>query len=64
MINVFQISSKLDDEYLIIKGKEVTWYRPVNLYDILALKQQYPNSKLIVGNTEVGKTLFNIKYTV
>ena len=51
-----QLSSELDEEYFILKGreKEVTWYRPVELYQILALKQQYPNSKIIVGNTEVG----------
>ncbi|XP_058793024.1 xanthine dehydrogenase-like isoform X2 [Phymastichus coffea] len=49
-----QLSSELDDEYLILKGKEVTWYRPINLREILALKQQYPNSKIIVGNSEVG----------
>ncbi|XP_031784418.1 xanthine dehydrogenase isoform X1 [Nasonia vitripennis] len=49
-----QLSSNLDDEYLIISGKEVTWYRPTQLKKLLILKNQYPNAKIIVGNTEVG----------
>jgi xanthine dehydrogenase/oxidase len=49
------LSEKYDKEYLIIKGKEVTWYRPTSLKELLLLKQQYPNAKIIVGNTEVGK---------
>ncbi|KAH0534856.1 xanthine dehydrogenase [Cotesia glomerata] len=44
----------LDKEYLVIKGKEVTWYRPTKLKELLLLKQKYPNAKIIVGNTEVG----------
>ncbi|CAB0037829.1 unnamed protein product [Trichogramma brassicae] len=49
-----QMSSELDEEYLIIKGKDITWYRPTNLKQLLTLKSQYPNAKIIVGNTEVG----------
>ncbi|XP_058793018.1 xanthine dehydrogenase-like [Phymastichus coffea] len=49
-----QLSPKLDDEYLIIKGKEVTWYRPTSLKQLLILKNQYNNAKIVVGNTEVG----------
>lgn len=48
------ISSQLDEEYLIIKGKNATWYRPNNLEDLLTLKNIFPNSKIVVGNTEVG----------
>ncbi|KAL7297373.1 hypothetical protein TKK_0009758 [Trichogramma kaykai] len=48
------LSSNFDDSNFVVKGKEVSWYSPVNLYDILVLKRQYPNSKIIVGNTEVG----------
>ncbi|XP_065173530.1 xanthine dehydrogenase-like [Atheta coriaria] len=43
-----------DKEYLMIKGKDVTWYRPDTLESLLQLKSQYPKSKIIVGNTEVG----------
>ncbi|XP_014226482.1 xanthine dehydrogenase [Trichogramma pretiosum] len=49
-----QLTSQYDEEYLIIKGKEISWYRPTCLKEILVLKQQYPNAKIVVGNTEVG----------
>ncbi|XP_071996090.1 xanthine dehydrogenase/oxidase isoform X3 [Engystomops pustulosus] len=39
---------------LIFKGEGVTWYQPSNLNELLDLKSQYPNAKLVVGNTEVG----------
>lgn len=32
----------------------ITWYRPVNLQNMLELKANYPDAKLLVGNTEVG----------
>ncbi|XP_015122613.1 xanthine dehydrogenase [Diachasma alloeum] len=49
-----KLSDVLDKEYLIIRGKEVTWYRPTTLRQLLVLKNQFPNAKIIVGNTEVG----------
>ncbi|XP_076621123.1 xanthine dehydrogenase rosy isoform X1 [Colletes latitarsis] len=49
-----QISSHLDEQYLIIKGKNVTWYRPRTLSELLSLKDQHPNAKIVVGNTEMG----------
>ncbi|XP_025989254.1 xanthine dehydrogenase isoform X1 [Solenopsis invicta] len=49
-----KLESKLDKQYLIIKGKNVSWYRPTNLKTLLALKEQYPNAKLVIGNTEIG----------
>ncbi|XP_063994922.1 xanthine dehydrogenase-like [Diachasmimorpha longicaudata] len=49
-----KLSDGLDKEYLIIKGKEVTWYRPTTLHQLLFLKNQFPNAKIIGGNTEVG----------
>ncbi|KAK9295186.1 hypothetical protein QLX08_010430 [Tetragonisca angustula] len=48
------ISKHLDEEYLIIKGKNVTWHRPKTLSELLRLKDQYPNAKIVVGNTEIG----------
>ncbi|CAL7940094.1 unnamed protein product [Xylocopa violacea] len=48
------LSSHLDDEYLIIKGKNATWYRPKTLSELLHLKAQHPNAKIVVGNTEIG----------
>ncbi|XP_014214847.1 xanthine dehydrogenase-like [Copidosoma floridanum] len=49
-----QLSSEYDEQYLIFKGKEITWFRPTCLKELLKLKQQYPNAKIVVGNTEVG----------
>ncbi|XP_018406133.1 PREDICTED: xanthine dehydrogenase [Cyphomyrmex costatus] len=49
-----KIDSKLDEQYLIVKGKDISWYRPTNLKTLLALKDQYPNVKIIIGNTEIG----------
>ncbi|GAB1868637.1 xanthine dehydrogenase [Camponotus japonicus] len=49
-----KIESKLDKQFLIVKGKNVTWYRPTNFKTLLALKEQYPNAKIVIGNTEIG----------
>lgn len=61
-----QISPKHDEEYLIMKGKNITWYRPIDLNEILTLKKNFPNAKIIVGNTEVGVEMKfrNILYPV
>ena len=31
------------------------WYRPSSLTELLDLKKKYPDAKLVVGNTEVGR---------
>ncbi|KAG8041547.1 hypothetical protein G9C98_002840 [Cotesia typhae] len=49
-----KLCDDLDKEYLVIKGKEVTWYRPTKLKELVLLKQKYPSAKIIIGNTEVG----------
>lgn len=49
-----QIESELDEQYLIVKGKNVTWYRPTNFKTLLLLKEQYPSAKIVIGNTEIG----------
>lgn len=49
-----QVSDALDKRSIVFHGKRVTWYRPNNINDLLALKLQHPNAKIIVGNTEVG----------
>nr|XP_031845832.1 xanthine dehydrogenase isoform X2 [Nomia melanderi]XP_031845840.1 xanthine dehydrogenase isoform X2 [Nomia melanderi] len=41
-------------EYLVISGKNVTWFRPRNITELLFLKNNYPNAKIVVGNTEIG----------
>lgn len=35
-------------------SKDVAWYQPVELSNLLTLKQTYPHARLVVGNTEVG----------
>lgn len=55
---IFPPELKLTDIYnqtsLIFKNKNVTWYRPTCLKELLLLKHHYPDAKIIVGNTEVG----------
>jgi xanthine dehydrogenase/oxidase len=47
-------------------GRKTTWFRPVNLSQLLKLKSKYPTSKIISGNTEIGiETKFKkMKYNV
>ncbi|KAM3850718.1 xanthine dehydrogenase/oxidase [Diretmus argenteus] len=35
-------------------GDRVVWIQPSSLEELLLLRSQHPNSKLVVGNTEVG----------
>ena len=49
-----QLSDELDVQFLVIRGQRVTWYRPTQLDQLLALKSQFPEAKLVVGNTEVA----------
>ncbi|XP_015117328.1 xanthine dehydrogenase [Diachasma alloeum] len=49
-----KLREDLDREFLVIRGKEVTWYRPTSLEVLLTLKKQFPEARIIVGNTEVG----------
>ena len=36
---------------LALPGPRSAWYRPTTLASLLALKRQYPDAKLVVGNT-------------
>ncbi|KAI4462156.1 xanthine dehydrogenase [Holotrichia oblita] len=49
-----KLDSRLDEQSLHFRGKDVEWYRPTDLETLLRLKQKHPNAKIIVGNTEVG----------
>ncbi|KAI5635560.1 molybdopterin-binding domain of aldehyde dehydrogenase domain-containing protein [Phthorimaea operculella] len=49
-----KLSSVYDEQNLVYKGKKTTWYRPTSLEAITKLKEQYPDAKIVVGNTEVG----------
>lgn len=48
------LTDALDTRSIAFYGDRVTWYRPNNINELLTLKLQYPNAKIIVGNTEVG----------
>lgn len=48
------LSDELDKRSIAFYGNRVTWYRPNNINELLTLKLQHPNAKIIVGNTEVG----------
>lgn len=51
------------EEPFLLVSKSSTWLKPTTLKDLLMLKHEYPDSKIIVGNTEVGiETKF--KYAV
>ncbi|XP_064383993.1 xanthine dehydrogenase/oxidase-like isoform X2 [Halichondria panicea] len=39
---------------LAIKGPRVSWYRPLTLDQLLVLRAKFPQSKLVIGNTEIG----------
>lgn len=40
---------------LVVKGSRAVWHAPVNMEELLDLKEQYGSGcKLVVGNTEVG----------
>uniref|UniRef100_A0A8C3L9W2 Xanthine dehydrogenase/oxidase n=1 Tax=Chrysolophus pictus TaxID=9089 RepID=A0A8C3L9W2_CHRPC len=44
-----------EQKQVCFKGERVMWIQPTTLQELVALKSQYPNAKLVVGNTEVGK---------
>ncbi|CAH2108386.1 unnamed protein product [Euphydryas editha] len=49
-----KMSSLYDEQYLIYKGNKSVWYRPTTLETLLKLKEDHPDAKIVVGNTEVG----------
>uniref|UniRef100_A0A8C0FWE2 Xanthine dehydrogenase n=1 Tax=Bubo bubo TaxID=30461 RepID=A0A8C0FWE2_BUBBB len=57
---------ELMQKQLCFKGERVMWIQPTTLKELVALKSQYPNAKLVVGNTEVGieMRLKNMLYPV
>ncbi|XP_058060425.1 xanthine dehydrogenase [Anopheles bellator] len=49
-----KLSDTLDRKSLVFRTARTAWYRPTKLDELLELKKQQPNTKIIVGNTEVG----------
>ncbi|KAK9861190.1 hypothetical protein WJX84_010543 [Apatococcus fuscideae] len=39
---------------LHLPGPYATWHRPLTLERLLMLREQYPEGKIVVGNTEIG----------
>uniref|UniRef100_A0A8C3PWL7 Xanthine dehydrogenase/oxidase n=1 Tax=Chrysolophus pictus TaxID=9089 RepID=A0A8C3PWL7_CHRPC len=56
----------MEQKQVCFKGERVMWIQPTTLQELVALKSQYPNAKLVVGNTEVGieMRLKNMLYPV
>uniref|UniRef100_A0A8C0FTK1 Xanthine dehydrogenase/oxidase n=1 Tax=Bubo bubo TaxID=30461 RepID=A0A8C0FTK1_BUBBB len=61
-----ELMSNKQQKQLCFKGERVMWIQPTTLKELVALKSQYPNAKLVVGNTEVGieMRLKNMLYPV
>lgn len=51
-----QIKKNKPQKQLCFKGERVTWFQPSTLKELVTLKAEYPSAKLVVGNTEVGKS--------
>lgn len=54
------LSQRLKDtpqKQLRFEGERVTWIQASTLQELLDLKAQHPDAKLVVGNTEIGKVL-------
>uniref|UniRef100_A0A2D4HXB2 Xanthine dehydrogenase/oxidase n=4 Tax=Micrurus TaxID=8634 RepID=A0A2D4HXB2_MICLE len=60
------LTQKKPVEQLCFKGERVTWLQPSTLKELVSLKAQHPDAKLVVGNTEVGieMRLKNMLYPV
>ena len=52
---MLQLSGEYDSASLVFRSARTTWYRPTTLDELLELKQQHPDARLVVGNTEVGQ---------
>uniref|UniRef100_A0A803SNN6 Xanthine dehydrogenase n=1 Tax=Anolis carolinensis TaxID=28377 RepID=A0A803SNN6_ANOCA len=48
-----QTHNNKPQKQLCFKGERVMWFQPSTLKELVALKAQYPDAKLVVGNTEV-----------
>lgn len=47
-----QISSELENQHLMLRGENVTGYRPTKLDQLLKLISDLSNTQIVVGNTE------------
>jgi xanthine dehydrogenase/oxidase len=49
-----KLSDELDKNSIVFETDRVKWYRPTKLKELLAIKKKHPETKIVVGNTEVG----------
>ncbi|KAJ2950078.1 hypothetical protein O0L34_g11418 [Tuta absoluta] len=49
-----KLNDRFSEAYTFYKGENTVWVRPKTLKDLLKLKKEIPESKIVVGNTEVG----------
>uniref|UniRef100_A0A663MEB2 Xanthine dehydrogenase n=1 Tax=Athene cunicularia TaxID=194338 RepID=A0A663MEB2_ATHCN len=54
--------SNKQQKQLCFRGERVMWIQPTTLKELVALKSQYPNAKLVVGNTESKSKLCRHSY--
>lgn len=47
-------SDALDKSFLMFKGLKMTWYRPVTLKQLMWIKSENPDAKIVAGYTEIG----------
>lgn len=43
-----------EESYLVFQNENVVWVRPNTLQELLMLKSKFPESKIVMGNTEIG----------
>ncbi|OWZ03945.1 Xanthine dehydrogenase, molybdopterin binding subunit [Phytophthora megakarya] len=48
------VDKAMTPQVLQIDGKQIQWFAPVTMTHLLQLKQQFPDAKISVGNTEMG----------
>lgn len=53
---LFQRLKDVPQKQLRFEGERVTWIQASTLTELLDLKAQYPEAKLVVGNTEIGES--------
>uniref|UniRef100_A0A915AV78 Molybdopterin dehydrogenase FAD-binding domain-containing protein n=1 Tax=Parascaris univalens TaxID=6257 RepID=A0A915AV78_PARUN len=51
------MATSLCDKSFCMTKDGVTWFQPVSLADLLALKAHYPKAEIVCGNTELGVEL-------
>ncbi|CAH2108385.1 unnamed protein product [Euphydryas editha] len=57
------LNNQYHTSFLFYSGKNVVWFRPQSFKQMLILKHKYPDSKIVVGNTEIGVEIkFKKKY--